>query len=187
MKKFALIICLIVSFAGARAQYKFPSIDASVMDEAVYPLGAVGQGKPLMIKVIYSRPLKKDRVVFGDGGLQPYGKTWRVGANELTEIKFYTAVTIGGKQIPAGSYSLFAIPGKDTFTIILNSTLDKWGLFYDRDNWKEKDVVRVDVPVKPLDTVQESLAITFVPSANGANMIIGWDKTALEVPITFSK
>ena len=179
------MVCAMLAFASAQAQYKFPAIDASVADIAYYPVGGVVAGKPLQVKVIYSRPLKKGREIFGATGLQPYGKVWRVGANELTEIKFYQPVTIGGKNIAAGNYSLFAIPDKDNWTIIINGTLDKWGLFYDRDNFKEKDIVRVQVPVKTLTDVVEAMAITFTPLPGGANMVIGWDKTAVEVPITF--
>jgi hypothetical protein len=188
MRKTALIIiCSALWFMSAKAQYKFPPLDASVMDIAAYPLDGFHSGKPLQVKVIYSRPLKKGREIFGATGLQPYGKIWRVGANEETEIRFYVPVTIGGKQVAPGTYSLFAIPGKDAantdWTIIINSSTDKWGESYDQ--FKDKDIVRFSVPVKPLDNVLEAMSITFTPLSNGANMIIGWDKTAVEVPILF--
>jgi len=193
MKKIPLMILgIIICSVSANAQYKFPAVDASVMDVACYPLGAIVQGKPLQIKVTYSRPLKKGRQIFGGtGALQPYGQAWRIGANEETEIRFYVPVTMGGKQIAAGTYSLFAIPGTDAahtdWTIIVNGTTDKWGLFYDRDKYQDKDIVRFTVPVKPLDTELEALAMTFTPLPDGANLVIGWDKTAVEVPITFTK
>ncbi|MCW3117493.1 MAG: asparagine synthetase, partial [Chitinophagaceae bacterium] len=135
----------------------------------------------------YSRPLKKGRDIFSATGLQPYGKVWRIGANESTEIKFYTPVTIGGKQLAAGTYTLFAIPNPDNWTIIINSQLDKWGLSYNQ--FKDKDVMRFEVPVKSLDTVQESVAVTYTPlegNANGTNIVIGWDKTAVEIPVIFN-
>jgi hypothetical protein len=186
MKRIALVVICATLCFYAKAQYKFPAVDASVMDVAAYPLNGIVQGKPLQIKVTYSRPLKKGREIFGGAGtLQPYGQVWRIGANEETEIKFYVPVTIGGKDLPAGTYSLFAIPDKDNWTMIVNSTTDKWGLFYDRDKYAEKDLVRFQVPVKPLDTVVEALAMTFTPRPDGANLVIGWDKTAVEVPITF--
>jgi len=188
MKRIALIIvCTALYFVNAKAQYKFPALDASVADIVYYPINATHDRKPPQIKIVYSRPLKKGRDIFSETGLQPYGKVWRVGANEETEIKFYVPVTIGGKQLPAGTYGLFAIPGKDTFTIIINSNLDKWGLYYDTDKFADKDIVRFQVPVKTLDNVVEAMAITFTPLPDGANMVIGWDKTAVEVPITFNK
>ncbi|MDO7743338.1 MAG: DUF2911 domain-containing protein, partial [Pedobacter sp.] len=101
--------------------------------------------------------------------------------NESTEIKFFKPVVIGGKNIPAGTYSLFAIPNQDKWVIIINKQTDKWGAYtYD----EKKDVVRAEVPVKPLATALESLSITFTPLASGANLIIGWDKTSVEVPVT---
>ncbi|KIO76177.1 hypothetical protein TH53_16575, partial [Pedobacter lusitanus] len=79
------------------------------------------------------------------------------------------------------AYSLFAIPEQDKWTVIINKQTDRWGAYtYD----ESKDVVRVSVPVKPLTTVVEALAITFTPNASGANLIIGWDKTSVEVPVT---
>lgn len=186
MKKAALtILCAAFCLLSAKAQYRFPAVDASPMDVVYYPLNSASRGTPPQIRVIYSRPSKKGRDIFSATGLQPYGKVWRIGANEETEIRFYVPVTLGGKQIDAGTYSLFAIPGKDNWTIILNGTTDHWGLFYDRDKYSEKDIVRFQVPVKSLDSELETLAMTFTPMTGGANLVIGWDKTAVEVPITF--
>ena len=104
-----------------------------------------------------------------------------MGANENTEIKFYKPVTIGGKNIPAGSYSLFAIPEKDKWTIIINKEVDMWGAYaYD----ESKDIARVSVPVKSVSTVIESLSIGFTTQGSVANLVIGWDKTTVELPIT---
>ena len=119
------------------------------------------------------------RVIFGD--LIKYGEIWRVGANENTEIKFYKPVSIGGTNIPAGTYSLFAIPEKDKWTIIINKELDMWGAYaYD----ESKDIAKVTVPVKPISTVVEALSIAFTTQGSVANLVIGWDKTTVEVPIT---
>jgi hypothetical protein len=136
----------------------------------------------MKVRVIYSRPLKKGRQILG--GVEPFGKVWRAGANESTEIEFYTPVKIGGKDIPAGKYSLFAIPEKDSWTVIINGVINRWGAFtYDQT----KDIARVTVPVKPLDNELEAFSIMFVDAPDGANMIMGWEKTAVEVPIAFAK
>ncbi len=183
MKKVGLImVCAMFAFASAQAQYKFPAIDASVADIAYYPLRAANTGAPVAIKVVYSRPLKKGREILG--GVEPFGKVWRAGANESTEIQFFTPVTIGGKQIPAGTYSLFAIPEKDKWTVIINGIINRWGAFtYDQS----KDIARVTVPVKTLTDSVEAFAITFTDSPTGANLIMGWEKTAVEVPLAFKK
>ncbi|MCW3117494.1 MAG: asparagine synthetase [Chitinophagaceae bacterium] len=174
---------------SVKAQYKFPRVDASVMDEAYYPSGAAYGKIPFKVRVIYSRPLKKGRDIFSATGLQPYGKVWRLGANESTEIKFYVPVTVGGKQIPAGSYSMYAIPDKDSWTIIINSVTDRWGINGDGSTTEDpaKDVVRTVVPVKALDAEVEAMAMVFTDRPDGANLVIGWDKTAVELPILFAK
>ena len=183
MKKISLLLTgmLFVIFS-AQAQYKFSQIDVSVADFAYYPLRAANTGEAVKIKVAYSRPLKKGREVIG--GIEPFGKVWRAGANESTEVQFFVPVKIGEKQIPAGTYSLFAVPEKDKWTIIINGVINRWGAFsYD----KSKDIARVDVPLKALNDVLEALSMTFTDRPDGANLIIGWDKTAVEVPILFSK
>lgn len=182
MKKLVFISLFAFLAVGANAQdVKFPGPDTSPADIVYYPLNvakAKDNSTPL-IKVLYSRPSKKGREIFGV--LEQFGKVWRVGANESTEIRFYKAATIGGKKIKAGIYSLFAIPNKDKWTIIINKQVDKWGAFtYDQT----KDVVRTDVDVKSLEKPLEVLSITFTTQANGANLVIGWDQSTVELPVT---
>jgi len=95
---------------------------------------------------------------------------------------FYKKVNVGGKKIKAGTYSIFAIPNKDLWTIIINSQTDKWGAFSYNAT---KDVVRVNVPVKSLSKALEYFSITFTPLPTGAVLIAGWDKTQVELPIDF--
>ena len=71
------------------------------------------------VKCTYGQPLKKGRIIFGE--LIPYGKLWRTGANEATEVTFTTNIKIGETSLPAGTYTLFSIPDKDKWTILLNS------------------------------------------------------------------
>ena len=128
------------------------------------------------VKVTYGRPYKKGREIFG--GLEKYGKVWRTGADEATEITFAKDVTFGGQAVKAGSYTLFTIPDQNEWTIILNSQLGQWGAYtYDKN--KDKDVLQVKVPAKKLDKVVEQLTIRF----EGNNMIIEWDQTQVAVPI----
>ncbi|RZL66570.1 MAG: DUF2911 domain-containing protein, partial [Pedobacter sp.] len=155
---------------------KYPIVDPSPMDALYYPLNAVKVKKDdksmPIIKVLYSRPAKKGREVFGV--LEQFDKVWRLGANENTEIYFSKTVTIGDKKIKAGNYSLFAIPSKDKWTIIVNKQTDRWGAFsYD----ETKDVARVVVPITKTDKVIETFSMTFVDSAEGANLFMAWDTT----------
>lgn len=128
------------------------------------------------VKVTYGRPYKKGREVFG--GLEKYGKVWRTGADEATEITFAKDVTFGGQPVKAGTYTLFTIPEKTEWTVILNSQLKQWGA-YDYDKYKDKDVLKVTVPVKNLDTPVEQLTMRFA----GNDLIIEWDKTQVAIPI----
>ncbi len=189
MKKLSL--CLILALFGlcVNAQtsaVKFPNVDSSPMDALYYPLNAAKVKKEdnsmPIIKVLYSRPMKKGREIFGV--LEQFDKVWRLGANENTEIYFDKSVTIGGKKIKAGKYTLFAIPTKDKWTIIVNKQTDRWGAFnYD----EKKDIVRVDVPVTKLDKVIESFSMTFTDLPDGANLVMAWDMTQVTLPISFKK
>ena len=185
MKKLSLMVVTLFAAFTVQAQevVKFAPLDASPVDIAYFPNKAVKFKKTdnpsPSIKVIYARPSAKGRAIFGE--LIKFGEVWRVGTNENTEIKFYKPVTIGGKNIAAGTYSLFAIPEKDKWTIIINKEIDLWGSYaYD----ESKDVVRVSVPVKPVSTVIEALSIAFTTQGTVTNLVIGWDKTTVELPIT---
>ncbi|WP_062053122.1 DUF2911 domain-containing protein [Aquimarina longa] len=128
------------------------------------------------IKVIYSRPQKKGRKIFGS--LAAYDKVWRTGADEATEIKFLQDVKMGDKSIKAGTYSLFTIPGEKEWTIIINSDLDSWGAYnYD----KAKDIARIKAKVKSGDEL-EVFSIAFKQVDKGYHMVMGWDTTRVEVP-----
>lgn len=176
----------VIAAKAQTASVKYPNLDASPLDALYYPVNAVKVKKEdtslPMIKVLYSRPQKKGREIFGV--LEQFDKVWRLGANENTEIYFAKAVTIGDKKIKAGTYSLFAIPSKDKWTIIVNKQTDRWGAF----NYDEtKDVVRVDVPVGKTDKVIEAFSMTFVDTPMGANLMMAWDNTQVALPITFKK
>ena len=134
------------------------------------------QGKD--VSVSYGQPSKKNRKIFGE--LVPYGQVWRTGANEATEITFATDAQFGGKEIKAGTYSLFTIPGETEWTVILNPTLKQWGAF-GYDKIKDKDALKVTVPSKKTDSTVEKFTMTF----NEENaLVMEWDDTQVEVPIT---
>lgn len=187
MRKLFLSVLLVVVVQLANAQtnsIKLPKLDESVLDMVYYPLNAAkskGATQPRM-RVLYSRPQKKGREIFGV--LEQYDKVWRLGANESTEIQFFTDVIVGKKKIKAGRYSLFAIPGKEQWVLIINKITDRWGAFsYD----SAKDVARVQVPVIKLDKPVEALSITFDDSSNGANLVIAWDFIQVQLPILLKK
>lgn len=187
MKKFitlSLATCF-VFFAFSQTN-NLPPLDKSPMDMIYYPHNQPVlriQDKvtePLVARVIYSRPQKSGRKILG--GLVEYGKVWRLGANEATEIEFFKQVKIGGKKIPKGRYTLYAIVNENSWTIIVNKETDIWGAFkYDA----KKDVVRTEVPVQYISPAVEDLAMVFEKSLTGANLIIAWDNIKVSLPITF--
>lgn len=135
--------------------------------------------EPVLARVIYSRPQRNGRIIFGD--LVEYGKVWRLGANEATEIEFYKDVKIDGKKITKGRYTLYAIPNPDSWTIILNKDVDTWGAFkYDA----QKDILRTTVPVQKLNEPVEALAMTFDKTETGCDLVIAWENIELNLPIS---
>ena len=183
--KYALLVvfALLSLYTNAQNNSQFPPLDKSPMDMSYYPVNypiLKIQGKviePLVMRVIYSRPNRNGRRVFG--GLQEYGEVWRLGANEATEIEFFKNVKINNKVVKKGRYSLFAIPYPDKWTLIINKDTDVWGSFnYNR----EHDILRVDVQVKKND-MDETMAIFFEKVSGGANLNIMWEDVSVTLPI----
>lgn len=127
----------------------------------------------------YSRPSVNGRKIFGE--LLPYGKVWRLGANASTKLTIDQPVKFGNQILPAGSYSVFAIPGEKTWEVVFNSDLEQWG----ESNYnKELNVVSLSVtPEKGEFT--ESLNIYFDHIRfDGGHLVIKWENTSLSIPFT---
>jgi hypothetical protein len=201
MKKivFAFIFCSPAFFAQAQtatvirtampanppaAVDKLPAMDKSPMDMAYYPddypkLKTQNKATAAPIaRVVYSRPQKDNRVIFGE--LVEYNKVWRMGANEATEIEFFKDVSIAGKKVVKGRYTLYAIPTETTWTLIVNKDTDTWGAFvYD----EKKDVLRTELPVQTLSSPADVFSIYFTRSEKGAHLNIAWDTVSVSLPI----
>ncbi len=167
---------------------KFPKMDGSPMDMAYYPprvafrafakTDAEKNAKPI-IRVTYSRPQAKGRKVFTD--LEKPGNIWRVGANEATEVMFYQDVTIDGKSVPAGRYTMYAQLGVSDWTIHFSYDNDRWGHYAYKP--EETMVATVKVPKQKTQSTVENMSIIFEEAEPGAHMIIAWDDTMVRVPI----
>lgn len=151
----------------------FSKLDVSPMDVVLFR----GENNEPLARVLYSRPQTRDREIFGK--LVPYGEVWRTGANEATEITLYDDMTVSGKTIKKGTYTLFTIPQENEWTIILNNSTNVWGAY---DYHVEQDVARITVPVRKSPTSVEALSMAFEPIENGAKLQIGWDDHYVEVP-----
>lgn len=191
MKFIGLLLCLFTGFALTTQAQTLRGLDKSAMDMAYYPddfahdrkFAPAKVGDKVFARVTYSRPARKDREVFGK--LVPYGKVWRVGANEATEIKFFTDVTIQGKKLKAGVYSFYAIPTETEWTLIFNTDLDQWGAYSYKP---DLDVLRVTAPVKKAGEPVENLTIQFSKAGDNvkdAVMTIAWDQARVDVPLSF--
>ncbi|WP_420571486.1 DUF2911 domain-containing protein [Kordia sp.] len=189
MKKIVMMLAFFAAVSTVNAQ-DFPKVDKSPTDIAHYPTNApkrafaktAEQKKSLepKIRVIYARPFKKGREVFGN--LLKFGKAWRVGANESTEILFLTDAMVGDTKVKAGRYSVIIIPNKDSWTLKINSENDGWGNYsYDAS----KDVASITVPTQKSDKEIEQLSVVlYEKSKNVVHLKIGWDTTVAEFPIT---
>jgi Protein of unknown function (DUF2911) len=173
------------SSAPVQQPAKIPALDKSPMDMSYFPVDypiLKTQNKatvPPIARVVYSRPQKDNRVIFGQ--LVEYDKVWRLGANEATEIEFFKDVTIAGKKIAKGRYTVYAIPTETKWTIILNKDTDTWGAFvYD----EKKDVLRASVPVQTLTTPVEAFSMNFNKTDKGMDLFIAWDTVSVSLPIT---
>lgn len=167
-------VALLIFIGYALYQYLNPP---SPPDTAVY------EKNGLTIEVDYSRPYKKGRLIFGpesEGALQPYGQYWRAGANAATKITFNQEVDFGGQAVPAGSYSLYAIPGEENWTISLNSEYDRGGASPPDE---ANDVIRIDVPSESYDEVQEQFLIDFEEQGPVTYLVLRWDQTKVSIPI----
>lgn len=171
---------------------RYENVDQSPLDICYYPadytekkMAGVQQTNLPVSRVIYSRPHKKGRLIFGDSekSLCPYNKPWRLGANEATEIEFFQPVVINGNNIATGRYVLYAIPYPDKWIIVLNSNVYSWGLQID----PEKDMARIEVVTQEQNPIIEDFTIVFEKAPFGANLIMTWDNVKTSLPITFSE
>ncbi len=176
-KSIAILTFLILGLAAlACAQAdksKRPSPPASA--ECKLPDGKI-------IKTDYSSPRLRGRKMVG--GNNPYGQVWRLGANEATTFVTGADLTVGGQDVPAGSYTLFAIPNPDKWTLIISKKTGEWGTDYAGAG---EDLARVDMKVSQLPSKLENFTITFAPSGSGCTMNADWDTTRASVEMAEKK
>jgi Protein of unknown function (DUF2911) len=137
----------------------------------------LGGGKSITID--YSSPRMRGRKIFG--GLVPYGQVWRAGANESTTFVTTADISVGGTAVPAGSYTLFAIPEQDKWTLIISKKTGEWGTQYPGPS---NDLARIPMKVSALPSPVENFTISFDKSAGGGTLNMDWETTRASVPIT---
>lgn len=150
---------------------------AALAQQPKKPLSPPAQAKATLggknVTIDYSAPSKRDRKIVGE--LVPYGKVWRTGANGATTLKTETDLMIGNLHVPAGSYSLFTIPGEKEWTLIVNKQTGQWGTNHD----PAQDLGRVKMSVKALPKTVE----TFNIGVDGGALKLTWENTEASVPV----
>jgi hypothetical protein len=175
MKKIILLVAvfaLSIGFSNQAIAQNFKGLDKSPMDIVSFPSNYRVSEK--VIKIIYSRPQLKGRSL---EKLAPLGKKWRTGANEATEVTFYKDVVFGGTAVKAGTYTMYAIPGKTTWTVALSSQLNVWGVYFHKD---ENDVAKVTIPVKQ---TEENLDVFSIAIDEDMTINMGWGSTLISIPV----
>jgi len=183
MRKFALIAVSLFAVATLASAQMNMSDDKSKRPSP--PASATckfSDGKT--IKIDYSSPRAKGRKIFGDASekaLVPYGQIWRTGANDATTFVTDTNVTVGGKAVPAGSYTIFTVPKADAWSLVISKKTGEWGTDYPGE---KEDLVRVPMTVSKTSAPVENFTIAFDQAGSKCTLRIEWENTRASVDIT---
>jgi len=136
------------------------------------------------IKIDYSSPRAKGRKIFGDASekaLVPYGQIWRTGANDSTTFVTDANLNVGGKAVPAGSYTIFTVPKADAWSLVISKKTGEWGTDYPGE---KEDLVRVPMTVSKTSAPVENFTIAFDQAGSKCTLRIEWENTRASVDIT---
>jgi hypothetical protein len=172
MKKIYLVVVIICLSTQVIAQIDIPALSPSASIKQ-----QIGLGK---VTVTYARPSLRGRKLLGQNNI-PYGKVWRLGANEATTIELSDSMIINGKSLQKGKYALMAIPNDKEWTIIINSEANQWGAYNYHEN---KDILRFNVKVEKLKQATETLSFSFEDvQPEKSALIFKWENTAFKFVI----
>jgi hypothetical protein len=169
--------------AGCLTLGLMAALGSAQMDKASRPSPtakancALADGKS--ITVDYSSPRAKGRKIYG--GLVPYGEVWRAGANEATTFVSTTDLMVGGTHVPAGNYTIFAIPNKDKWTLVISKKTGEWGTPYPGAS---EDLARIDMKASTLPSAVENFTIAFDKTGGGCALRMDWETTRASVDIS---
>jgi hypothetical protein len=134
------------------------------------------------VTVDYSSPRAKGRKIFGD--LVPYDQVWRTGANEATTFNTTADLTVGGKDVPAGNYTIFTVPGQSKWTLIINKKTGEWGIPY---KYESDELARVDMVVEKTPAPVENFTIDFHQMSGSCTMNMEWENTRASIAVAEKK
>ncbi len=156
------------------------SADAQVLSPPAKTACKFADGKT--ISVNYSSPRMHGRKIFGD--LVPFGEVWRVGADDATTFVPNVDVTLGGKTVPAGRYTMFALPTPNKWILIISKQIGEWGIPYPGEKF---DFARMEMKVSKLSAPLENFTISFDAAGNSCTMKFDWELTRASVDIVEKK
>ncbi len=182
MKRTLAIALLLLFTTGMMLAQAAPKARPSPAGTAEF---AFADGKK--VTIAYSRPYTKDpktgevRKIYG--GLVPFDKVWRTGANEATSLKTDADLDINGTKVPAGSYTIYTSPSSGTWKLIVNKQTGQWGTVYD----EKQDLARIDMKSSALPAPVDQFTIGFEKSGSGANLNLDWEETRASVTVKEAK
>ncbi len=137
----------------------------------------------LKLKVFYNRPSKRNREIFG--GLVPFDKVWRTGANEAATFETNKALKIGNDSLPVGKYTLWTIPNLDSWHVFFNSKQYPWGVNDAMEPMREAkfDVIDIEIPVENIPNIVEQFTIAFDNSTDNLSLTMAWDTIKIVIPL----
>jgi hypothetical protein len=177
MRALAILIAVGVLVLGVFAGVHAAQDKKSRPSPAAKTSCDLGGGKTLTID--YSSPRAKGRKIYG--GLVPYGEVWRAGANEATTFVTDADLNVGGKPVPAGNYTIFAIPDKNKWTLVISKKTSEWGTPYPG---ADSDFARMDMTASTLPTTVENFTIGFDKTAGGCTLHMDWETTRASIDIS---
>jgi Protein of unknown function (DUF2911) len=170
----SLLLILLATFAFAQADKNSrpsPPATANV---------SFSDGKSVTIE--YSRPSAKGRKIMG--GLVPYGQVWRTGANEATSFVTTANLSVGGTTVPAGKYTIYSLPGENSWKLIINKQTGQWGTKYD----EKQDLARIDMKVAKTSAPVEQFTISLDKAgADATTLKLAWENTSASVELKEKK
>ena len=184
MKKFLIIaglaVAVLIIIGGVTRVYLKKSTKSLSPEELIE-----FASEDLKVQVFYNRPYKKGREIFG--GLVPYDKVWRTGANEATTFETNKDLSFEGKTLKKGKYTIWTIPGEEVWTVIFNSEYGQWGIGSSGEANRNPDLDVISLTVHSVQSQREfeQFTISFEKAGEEAEMVLIWDKTLVAVPFSF--
>lgn len=165
---FTVVLCILSSAQQDKSKRPSPPAQAQCK---------FSDGKTITID--YSSPRMKGRKIFG--GLVPYGEVWRTGANDATTFVTTANLSVEGKDVPAGSYTIFSVPQQDKWTLIINKHTGEWGIPY---KYESEELARVPTQVSKTSSPVENFTISLNQSGNACTLQMSWENTQASVQIS---